>query len=173
MKYEGDDAETMAKKIAEVRTKAIENRISPTSLEYYLLKGYDQITAQAILRDRQTTFNLEKCIEKYGEDEGYKRWKLRQDKWQETLASKSFEERERINQLKINVSSVSLELITQIEEILAVDGKANGRFGFPSETNQGEHMVDYIDEESGKRYSTMLDYFQEQGNKVIEFYGDY
>ena len=54
---------------------------SNTTLEYYLSKGMSEDEAKHALRKRQTTFSLEKCIEKYGEVEGIKRFKERQEKW--------------------------------------------------------------------------------------------
>lgn len=68
-----------------------------TSIEYWITKGYDLEDAKHMLSDRQATFSLEKCIEKLGVEEGTKRWKERQDRWQNTLNNKSPEEREEIN----------------------------------------------------------------------------
>jgi hypothetical protein len=45
-------------------------------------------------------FSLEKAIEKYGKEEGYKRWKERQERWLSTLDSKHSKEKMRINKLK-------------------------------------------------------------------------
>lgn len=56
--------------------------------------------AKIALKESQTTFSLKKCIEKYGEIEGTKRWEERQDKWQNTLNSKSEEEKIKINMSK-------------------------------------------------------------------------
>jgi len=59
-----------------------------TSIEYYLKKGYSEEESKNLLRRRQSTFSLEKCIEKYGIDDGIKRWKIRQDKWINSLGDK-------------------------------------------------------------------------------------
>lgn len=59
-----------------------------TRIEYWLKKGYTEEEAKKKLSERQRTFTKEKCIEKYGEVEGLKRWKIRQQKWQTTLKSK-------------------------------------------------------------------------------------
>lgn len=52
-----------------------------TTLEYYTNKGYSEKEAKGILSERQRTFTLEKCIQKYGEVEGRLIWENRQDKW--------------------------------------------------------------------------------------------
>lgn len=64
--------------------KAVEKNCN-TSLEFYLNKGYDEDTARKMLKERQATFSLEKCIKKYGEEEGIKRFKERQEKWKQSL----------------------------------------------------------------------------------------
>lgn len=71
--------------------------ISNTSLTYYLNKGMTEKEAKHALSERQSTFSLEKCIKKYGEEEGLKRFNARQEKWQNTLNNKSDEEKEEIN----------------------------------------------------------------------------
>ena len=72
----------------------------PTRIQYFIDKGLTEDEAKIALKERQSTFSLEKCIIKYGEIEGTKRWKERQIKWQNTLNSKSEEEIKRINMSK-------------------------------------------------------------------------
>ena len=79
IKYKDD--ENMDLKIKEFTKKALKNRLTTTQLDYWLSKGYSKEESVRILSDRQRTFSLEKCIEKYGEDKGYKRWINRQEKW--------------------------------------------------------------------------------------------
>lgn len=57
----------------------------PTSLEYYLKKGMTLERAKESLKERQTTFTIEKCIAKYGKEEGIKKYEERQSKWLKTL----------------------------------------------------------------------------------------
>ena len=70
-----------------------------TRIEYYLNKGMTVEEAKVALSERQSTFSKDKCIEKYGED-GLKVWEERQNKWQETLNSKSAKEIKAINKKK-------------------------------------------------------------------------
>ena len=72
----------------------------PTRIQYFIDKGLTEDEARIALKERQSTFSLEKCIMRYGEIEGTKRWKERQIKWQNTLNSKSEEEIKRINMSK-------------------------------------------------------------------------
>lgn len=98
-----------------------------TNVGYYIKQGMTEDEAKEALKQRQTTFNLEKCIERYGEEEGRKVWKERQDKWQETMTSKPPEEIERINKLKAQggcvstVSDMEKKFIDLIEQIYGID----------------------------------------------------
>ena len=71
-----------------------------TRIEYYLDQGMSQEEAVNALSNHQRTFSFDKCIEKYGYIEGYNIWKERQDKWQNTLNSKSQQEIDQINMVK-------------------------------------------------------------------------
>ena len=59
------------KMMDEVIKKSSENRLSETQLDYWIeKKGYNEEEAKIKLSERQSTFSLEKCISKYGEEEG-------------------------------------------------------------------------------------------------------
>lgn len=75
------------------------------TLSYYITRGYSEEEAKAKLKERQTTFSLEKCIEQHGEEEGRKRWLERQEKWLK-------------NYKKQNYSKISQKLFWQIYEKL-------------------------------------------------------
>jgi hypothetical protein len=64
----------------------------PMTLEYWQKRGFDEQTAKLKLKQRQRTFSLERCIKKYGEEKGIEIFNKRQEKWQNTLNSKSEEE---------------------------------------------------------------------------------
>lgn len=53
----------------------------PTQLKYWIKKGFSEDDAKKKQSERQATFTLEKCISKYGDKDGRKKWKDRQDKW--------------------------------------------------------------------------------------------
>jgi len=52
-----------------------------TKIEYYIDKGYTYDESKQKLKDRQKTFTLEKCIDKYGNEQGLKVYNDRQEKW--------------------------------------------------------------------------------------------
>lgn len=60
---------------------------SSTNIKYWINKGYSIHEAKEKLKNRQSTFSLEKCIKKYGEFEGKKRWSQRQEKWKNSFNS--------------------------------------------------------------------------------------
>lgn len=72
------------KRFGEVNEKKSKN--SSCRLEYYIKEGYSEEEAEQALKERQQTFTLEKCIEKYGEAEGKKKYKEVNKKKAATLA---------------------------------------------------------------------------------------
>lgn len=119
--------------------------------EYWLKRGYSESDAIIEARKHINTFSLEKCIEKYGLENGYKIWKERQEKWQSTLRSKPVEEQERINHNKVYKngpkSGVESEFLNKLSTDISKHNKYLQNLGV---------IVDFI-----------------QDNKIIEFYGDY
>ena len=65
--------------------KISKNRSYNTQLSYYLNKGYSYEEAYLKLKERQATFSLEKCIQKYGEELGNIKFLERQRKWLKSL----------------------------------------------------------------------------------------
>lgn len=61
------------------------NGYLPTQLNYWIKKTKNIEEAKQKLKEHQTTFSLEICVEKYGEIDGYKIWKERQKKWKEKV----------------------------------------------------------------------------------------
>lgn len=132
-----------------------------TRIEYWLEKtDGDLEEAQKLLSERQATFSKNKCIEKHGEEEGLRIWQERQDKWQNTLNSKSDEEIREINKKKVfnhnGVSKQQLELC----EIL-IDK------GIPLVNYDMEELL--LITENDKMYLYDITY----NNKIIEYMGDF
>ena len=134
---------------------------NPLKKEYYIKRGYTEDEATNAIKERQSTFTLEKCIEKYGEDEGKQIYANRQEKWQ-----KNFK--------KNNYSAISQELFWKIyEEIQNKFGII--RFATINPTTQ-ENMNDNKNyEEIIKLSETAIkpDFYIPSLNKIIEFDGDY
>jgi hypothetical protein len=62
--------------------------VMTTQIGFYIKKGYSEIESRKMLSERQSTFSFVKCIEKYGEEEGHRIWKERQEKWYEKTKDK-------------------------------------------------------------------------------------
>lgn len=95
--------------VRERHKKAIERSCAvprSNNLQWWVDKGYSLEEAEIALKDRQTTFSLDKCIDKHGVDEGTRIWEERQEKWQDTLSSKSPEEIMEINRKKASGSNL-------------------------------------------------------------------
>ena len=125
--------------------------------EYWMVRGFSEENAITKVSEVQSTFSLNKCIEKHGEEDGRKIWQKRQDKWQETLNSKSDDEKARINSLKCSkgytISNAEKELIKTLSEIFD-----NVESSYSIFYNNG--LKYYV-------YDIRLD------NKIIEYNGDF
>lgn len=91
--------------------------------EYYeRFYGVSRQEAEKMVKDRQTTFSLEKCIAKHGSTEGQQIWMLRQEKWQNTLNKLPEERRIEIMQKKVvplgRASKESLSVFLAVHEFL-------------------------------------------------------
>jgi len=79
---------------------------TPTTLEYWINRENGNITLAKLNHSKsQSTFSLEKCINKYGKDIGYEKFNERQIKWQSTLNSKSPDELKLMN-IKKDATSI-------------------------------------------------------------------
>lgn len=131
-----------------------------TRIEYYLNKGMTVEEAKVALSERQSTFSKDKCIEKYGED-GLKVWEERQNKWQETLNSKSAKEIKAINKKKSWDYKFFLKGTTDEEKQRVIDGaKSRGYTIFDTE----EELITYIQSDyvnsKANYYKKPIDYLK-------------
>jgi len=65
---------------------------SKRCIEYWVNLGFSEEESKNKVSEHQKTFSKEKCIEKYGEEEGMKIFLERQERWQKSLKNKSEEE---------------------------------------------------------------------------------
>lgn len=74
-----DDKREAVKKFVK---EALKDRLTETQYEYWVQKfnGNEELAKKAYT-DRQRTFTIEKCVEKYGEERGIEIWKERQANW--------------------------------------------------------------------------------------------
>lgn len=134
-----------------------------TQVGYWLNKGFSEEEAKEKLSDRQTTFSLDICIEKYGEDEGMKRWIERQEKWHSSYK-------------KSNFSKVSQELFWEVYNNFSEEYRSENEIYFA--TLGTDKLLD--ESNSNNEYRLMLDrsfilpdFFVKNKNKIIEFDGTY
>lgn len=126
-----------------------------TKLDYWLEQTNGDVErAKELLHQRQQTFSLKKCTEKYGDEEGYKVWKERQEKWQNTLKSKPDEERIEINRKKLNINSISRAERELYNELLKFNGNIVSQLQLKSTDNFFIYDIAF-------------------NNKIIEYNGDY
>ena len=133
----------------------IKNNTDPTKLSYYASKGMSEEEAKIALSKRQTTFSLEKCIEKYGLEAGTKRWQNRQKKWLK-------------NNKKSNFSKISQCLFWKIFSQLTVKQRSRCFFATLDENKNRD--------DSGKNFEKVIETFRVDfilDQKIIEFDGDY
>lgn len=126
-----------------------------TTLEYWLDKTDGDIEkAEELLKDRQTTFSLDKCIKRYGEVEGRKRWQMRQKKWK----SKVFNKDTHIGRGTSQISEIFFynlkSNIDNLKKYSILEGK-NEKF-----IHDGTQAYKY-------------DFTIKEIKKIIEFNGDY
>lgn len=143
IKYDGMSDEEKASAINDMSTTAHqtmrENGNITTTLDYWLKKTDGNVEeAKKLLAERQSTFSLPKCIENYGEEEGTRIWKERQERWQSTLQSKSPEEIADINSRKVpdRILRFNSEKFEDVDGILYVIRLSNGWIKFGITTRE-------------------------------------
>lgn len=159
VKYQ--DKENKEKAVSDFAKKALENRVTETNLEYWLNKVNSLEEAERMYKERQRTFSLETCIEKYGEEKGTRIWKERNRKWS-TKIERMYKEGKFTKFCKSNWSNA--------EEIFI------------------KHLVNNLDMDDDKYHSCIngkqfYRHFKELGQtfaydfvfnkKIIEFNGDF
>lgn len=110
--------------------------------------------AKNIISEKQTFFSKEKCIEKYGKEQGLKVWEERQKKWQESLHNSG--------NLHVGFSNISQGLF---EEILKFYKNEELDYVFYAKKN---HEYSIRSEEVNYIY----DFTDLNRRKIIEFQGD-
>lgn len=132
-----------------------DNKSYQVRLNYWLDKGFSQEESEIKLKDRQTTFTLDICIKKHGEEKGKQYYTNRQVKWQETLYKNG--------NLKSGYSSISQELFWKILEKYKIEHSQNIFFA----TKNKEFS---LEKEYGGLW--LYDFVDLENKKIIEYNGD-
>ena len=101
-----------------------------TCIEYYLSKGLSLEEARKQLSNRQTTFSLEVCVNKLGEEKGLARWKERQNRWL-------------TNFKKSNSSNAEILLCNKLQEILQEIFDLSEFDFYHADTIKGQYRIAY------------------------------
>lgn len=125
-----------------------------TKIEYYLSKGYSPEEGKKLLSERQKTFSLEKCIEKYGEEIGTEIFIQRQEKWQKSLKENG--------NMKFGYSEISQILFREILNYYHID-KIKDVFYW---TKNNEFYI------KSDKSIYLYDFTDLSKNKMIEYNGD-
>lgn len=164
VKYE--DIENVEDHISKFAKEAIKDRIGSTTVEYFINKGYSEEEAQKMLSERQRTFSLEKCIEKWGNYKGKKIWENRQEKWQKSLLDNG--------NIKCGFSKISQELFHEIiknyshEETQGVYYATKNKEYYISKKNTGFFSYDFVDINRKKIIEYNGDEYHANPNKYSE-----
>ena len=132
-----------------------EKRLIPSNIGYWVNKGYSKEDAKQNVLEHQSTFSLEKCIAKYGEEEGKKRFTERQNKWLNSLLTNG--------NMVIGYSKISQDLFYKILEMYDISDKDKVYFA----THNSEFK---LDKKEGGVW--LYDFTDVKNKKIIEFHGD-
>jgi len=165
--FNNEDSLKIIKNIQnDISKKAIKKRhdnkhlytdVNPTQKLYWMKKGFTEDESKNKVSERQKTFTLEKCIEKYGEIKGLEIWNNRQNKWSEKIEAK-YKNGDFVKFKYDNYSGPELELFENILEKIKLENVHYGKKQF------FRHF-----KELGKTFSYDFVY----NKKIIEFNGDY
>ena len=145
---------------------ALGDRNLDTRLDYYLNLGMELQQAKEALSERQRTFTLEKCIEKYGEDEGRRKWDERQKKWAEIMKIKYENgdyDKTPHNLIDSLSSQIEQEFVTKLHSEMGLDINES----YNSLSSKYQYSIYSYD------YKRRFLYDFVYGNKIIEFNGDF
>jgi len=155
--YSEEEAKKMVSENAKNASKNVNYSkiLSNTKIEYWINKGYSEEEAIILRSERQSTFTLDKCIDKYGKEEGIKRFNERQLKWQKSLSDGG--------NLKIGYSKISQDLFYDLLE--SYNNEEKDKIFFAT------HNKEYVlEKENGGVW--LYDFVDTINKKIIEFNGD-
>lgn len=161
--FSEDDAIIKAKETKDsndnnnISTKLNRTSLSPRCKEYWMLRGFSEEEAIEKVSESQRTFSLDICIEKFGEEEGRKRWVKRQEKWYENFNT--------------NFSLISQELFWEL-----IKGREDLEFIFFAQLSPEKTLDDSgINHEYKLVLDSLIlpDFLDLKFKKIIEFDGTY
>jgi len=125
-----------------------------SNINYYLNKGHSLEESKLLLKERQTTFTLEKCIKKHGEEKGKEIYETRQKKWVKKMFNPD-------TCMSSGRSMMADKIVENILEKIDDEKKLNILYG------KDEKFIYSKKEKRCYKYDLCL------GKKIIEINGDF
>ena len=162
-KYEGMTDEEKEKQIREYRQCDRDDR-NTNQIKYWINKGYSEEDSKQKVSERQRTFTLEKCIAKYGEEEGTRIYAERQTKWSATMEDKY--KQGLFSRAANTFSKFEKDMVDSIIDELLLDLDIDDIYCY-----KNRQFILNNENEECKNNRFLYDFKFE--NKIIEFNGDY
>jgi len=135
--------------------KVCDKKTYTTRLDYWINKGFNEEESEKKLKERQLTFTLDICIEKYGEEKGRKVYTDRQKKWQKSLTENG--------NLKYGYSKASQKLFYELLDFYDIENREYLYFATKNEEYK-------LEKEEGGIW--LYDFVDLKNKKIIEYNGD-
>ena len=165
-KYDGMSDEEKEKQIRKYIQSDRDDR-NTNQVKYWIKKGYSEKEAKEKVSERQSTFTLEKCIAKYGEEEGTRRYVERQKNWsakvEEQYRQGLFSKIPHSQNSNI-YSKFEKDIVDSIIESLDID--IDDIYCYKT----SQFRLENTNESCNNK---IFSYDFKFGNKIIEFNGDY
>ena len=136
----------------------IQKITSKRCIDYWIAKGYTEVESREQVSKQQATFTLEKCIEKYGEEDGKRRWLDRQEKWHKSYKKSNFS---KVSQLLFWEISSHLN---SLDDIFFAELDGNKKLDKSGKNNELKLRLDKL---------LLPDFIDTNSKKIIEFDGSY
>ena len=138
-------------------------------VKYWIKKGYSEEEAKQKVSERQSTFTLEKCIAKYGEEEGTRRYTERQTKWSakvEAMYQQGMFSKVPLTQNSSIFSKFEKDMVDSIIDELELDLDIDDINCY----RNSQFQLSNVNEECSNK---IFSYDFKFENKIIEFNGDF
>ena len=152
--YKKKGSKNIDKDLKEFRENALKDREFDSRIEYYLERGYSLKDSKKKLKERQRTFSMKICKEKYGDIKGLEIYNNRQTKWLESLVNNG--------NLKNGYSEISQILFN---EICLINNLENDDNIFYATKNKEFHLTN-------NHGYYLYDFTDINNKKIIEYNGD-
>ena len=165
-KYDGMTDEEKEKQIREYLQCDRDDR-NTNQIKYWIKKGYSEEEAKQKVSERQSTFTLEKCIEKYGEEDGIKRYTERQTKWSakvEAMYQQGMFSKVPLTQNSSIFSKFEKDMVDSIIDELDLNIDDINCY------KNSQFQLSNVNDKCGNK---IFSYDFKFGNKIIEFNGDF